>query len=131
MPEQQSLDQSVQSRNRQQGADYERRLVSNIAGECTFAGRVGETKATHKTPDVVCLQDGTDPKVRLIEAKMNGYVAKDQRDILEGIARNLPDHAQMEVVYGPDQEHRVIHEPGQDADRTRQILDDEFNHKKV
>lgn len=133
--------ESSQSKNRRRGAAYERKIVDQIAPSCTFTARFGESKAegpiTGSTPDVMCLQGTKGPtkeKLRLIEAKINGYVPPEQRDELVQIAEELPEWAQLEIHYRPSprkSKKRVIHKTGQDPERTREILEEEFDHKKL
>lgn len=126
----------LQSKNNKKGERFERKILEKIGNSCAFSARVSETSGGHSTPDLVCVQDtskGLSDVTRLAEVKYNGYIEPDQRDELVKIAERSPDHVQLEVHHrtSPRKEKkRTIKKPGWDTEKTREILETEFNHKK-
>ncbi len=113
-------------------ARLERDTVERISTACAFAGRVSDP--THDAPDILCVQGGAYPKTRLIEVTYDGYLTEaEQRDLVE-IAGHAPDFVQMEAVFRPSprkKKKRKLHKPGQDSEKTRKILEDEFSQSQL
>lgn len=121
----------INKRNRELGDRYERQTYRKIKDSCTFAARFGGNATSRSTPDVMCLQTGEYPKLRLIEAKRSGYIEPDQRDTLTELAEQSEDWVQIEVrhkISPRKNKKRIIKQAGNDGSRTREILEDEFDH---
>lgn len=120
--------------NRIKGRDFERQIFNKIAPGCDFAANFGGNATSESTPDLVCLQTGEYDKVRFIEAKYNGYIEPDQRDTLAELIEEADDYTQWEVYYRPSPrkvKKRILKKRDGDRERAREILEEEFNHKKL
>lgn len=131
-------EETLQSKNRRLGKAFERDSYDYVKKDCMFAADFGHNNTSRNTPDVMCLQkpmNGRKQKLRLIEAKRNGYIPPDQRDTLYDLALEAPDYTQLEVTYKPSPrggvKKRIIHKAGQDPKKTKEILETEFDHKKL
>lgn len=131
-------EESQQARNRRLGRQFERDTYNRMKSDCTFAANFGGNVTSRNTPDVMCVQSPKNErsqKLRLAEAKRNGYIPPDQRDELVEIAEESPDYVQLEATWKPSPrggvKKRIIHKPGQDPERTREILEEEFDHVKM
>jgi hypothetical protein len=121
-----------QKKNLDVGDKFENHVLDTISDECVVAGIVNETSGGHSTPDLVCLQDTEQgyTKTRLIEAKVNKYVKKDQRKELSEIADRTPHTTEIEIAY-PDKDGHLklekVKHPNTSKEEVKNTLDTQFN----
>lgn len=130
------FESSLQSKVRKRGRDFERKKFKQLErGNCEIAANLGNTNTS--TPDLYCMQGGKYPKHRFIEAKINGHVPKEQREELYEIAKEYEEkfdseNLQIEIFHRTSPRKtrtRKVHTPGQDPEKTKEILETEFNTK--
>lgn len=130
------FESSLQSKVRKRGRDFERKKFKQLErGDCIIAANLGNTNTS--TPDLYCMQGGRYPKHRFIEAKINGHVPQEQREELYQIAKQYEEDydgedVQIEVFHRTSPRKtrtRKVHTPGQDPEKTKQILEEEFSQK--
>lgn len=96
---------SQQSINRQIGAMFEGDVLDSISDSCMVAAQVSETSGGHSTPDIVCVEKGSNGRdiTRLIESKFDSYVKPSQRKELSRIAEDTPETTRIQVAHLDEQ----------------------------